>query len=78
MGDELKELLKEGGGRYFFQKIFPPHMQSFQPYLCMHVVILQCLICHGLAYAITANGVCLQLLVPSLAHCCSLGASRLA
>ena len=38
--------------------------------LCTHAMILQCLFCHALAYAITANGVCLHLLVPPLARCC--------
>ena len=32
--------------------------------LCTHAVILQSLFCHALAYAITANGICLHLLVP--------------
>ena len=49
----------------FFLKIRPPHTQLLWLYLCAHAVILQCLICHGLAYAITANGACLHLLSPS-------------
>ena len=32
----------------------------------MHVVIMQCLFCHAVVYATTANGVCLHLLVPPL------------
>ena len=40
-------------------------------------MILQCLFSHVLAYTITANGVCLHLLVPPLAQCCFFGASCL-
>ena len=36
-------------------------------------MILQCLFCHALVYAITANCVCLHLLVPPLEQCCFLG-----
>ena len=52
-----------------FSDICTPHtrqVQLVQPYLCRHAVILQCLFCNALAYAITANGVCLHLLVPPL------------
>ena len=61
----------------FLLQIRPPHMEL---YLCAHAVILQCLLfffCRGLAYAITANGVCLHLLVPPLAQYCFFGASCL-
>ena len=53
----------------FLLNIYPPQMQlvKFYMYLCLHAVILQCLFCYALAYAITANGACLHLLVPPLA-----------
>ena len=58
MDDEFKWLLKEGDGC-----IFKSCDISCEPYSCTHAVILQCLFCDTLAYTITANGVCLHLLV---------------
>ena len=59
MGDELKWLLKEGGGRIFvscdiFLKIRSPHMQLVYPLLFAHAVILQCLLSCACLCAITA------------------------
>ena len=76
VGNELKWLLKEGVGVFlkvviFLLKIRPPYMQLVM-YVC---VIFQCLFCHALAYAITANDICLHLLVPPLAQYCYFGAS---
>ena len=65
MGNELKLLLKEGGGHISRVGICPSHTQLVQSYLHMQAVILQCDV---LVYAITANGVCLHLLVLSLAQ----------
>ena len=56
----------------FLLKIHPPHTQLVSPYLC---TLLQCFSFLALAYAITASGVCLHLLVPPLAQCCFFGAS---
>ena len=63
MGDELKWLLKEGDGRIFescdisLENTPISHAVS----LFAHVVILLCLFCHALAYAITAMvHVCLR------------------
>ena len=81
MGNELKWLLKEGVGVFsrvviFLSKIRPPHTQLvYSPcYLCMQWFCYASF-CHALAYATTANGVCLHLLVPGssctvlLLHC---------
>ena len=70
MGNELKELLKEGMGMFsrvviLLWKIQPPHTQSSTIYVCRHAAILQCLFCHTIAYAITVNGVCLHFVSPS-------------
>ena len=71
MGDELKELLKEGGGRIFEScDISLENMPTSRAVSLALAVVLQCLFCHVLAYAITANGVCLHLLVPPLAQYC--------
>ena len=49
--------------------IFYGHLTcSLALFMYMHAVILQCLFCHVLAYAIIANGTCLYSLVPPLAH----------
>ena len=64
MGNELKWLLKEGGGCIFDScDISLPHTSS---YLCVYAVIF----CQVLAYAITANGTCLYSLVPPLTIYC--------
>ena len=79
MGNELEWLLKEGGGRIFescdisLENTPTSHRVSLA-LLCTLAVILQCLFCHALGYAITANGVCLHLLAPPLAQCCPLTA----
>ena len=49
--------------------IYHPSFDNVQEYL---FATSQCLFCHKLAYAITASGVCFQLLVPPLAQCCFL------
>ena len=60
MGDELKWLLKEGGGRIFescdisLENTPTSHAVSLALAIFAHAVILQCLVCHVLAYAITA------------------------
>jgi len=69
MGDELKLLLK--GGWAYFQELMifflrPPHMQLVLPYLCMHVLSLQCFfvsafICWSLLLHIPASSVLLAL-----------------
>ena len=51
-----------------------PHMQLVKAkvmYACSDPPMP---ICHALGYVISANGVCLHLLVPPLAQCCFLGA----
>ena len=78
MGDELKRLLKEGG------HIFKNCDISLENAHTSHAVSLALVICacsdsamplcYKLAYATTANGVCLHLLVPPLAQYCFLGA----
>ena len=68
-------LLVEGGG-CIFQILLPTtHVASF----CTLTVILQYpnTSCHVLAYAITANDVCLHFLVPPLAQYCFFSTSCL-
>ena len=72
MGDELKELLKEGvGGGHIFKTCdislenTPTSGSQSSPIYGR----MQCHFCYALAYTITANGVCLHFLVPPLAQC---------
>ena len=82
MGDELKWLLKEGGGCIFencdisLENTPTSHAVSLALFVwaCSDSAI--CLL-SALAYAITTNGACLHLLVPPLAQCCFFGASCL-
>ena len=70
MGNGIKWLLKEEGGRIFKSydiSLKYAHLTRLD-HLCTHAVILQCLFCHVLAYAISVYGVCLHLLVPCLAQ----------
>ena len=65
MDNELKLLLKEGGG-YLFKSWDVPTSHRVSPALFMYAgVILQCDV---LVHAITASGVCLHLLVLPLAQ----------
>ena len=54
----------------FLENTPTSHVISLALVFFVHAVTLQHLSCHALAYYITANGVCLHLLVPPLAHCC--------
>ena len=56
-------------------KIRPSNTQLVYLYLCTHGVILQCFFCYALAYAITANDLCLHLLVPPHSKYCFFSAS---
>ena len=71
MGDELKWLLKEGDGRIFGSCDISLENTPTSHSVSLVLVICTCsdssVSCHALAYAITANGVCLHLLVPALA-----------
>ena len=82
MGDELKWLLKEGGGRIFescdisLENTPTSHAGSLALVTCACSDSSMPLL-SWLAYAITANGVCLHLLVPPLAQCCYFGACNI-
>ena len=70
MGDELKELFKEGDGcscDISLKNTPTSHPVSLAPltYACSDSGML---FCHEFADAITENSVCLYLLVPPLAH----------
>ena len=69
MGDEIKELFKEGDGCSC--DISLKNTPTSHP-VSLALAHLRSdsgmLFCHEFAYAITANGDCLYLLVPPLAH----------
>ena len=59
---------------YFSLQIHPPHTQ----FTCSSICVRFCnTFCHALAYAITANVVCLHSLAPPPAQCCFFRASCL-
>ena len=79
MGDELKELFKEGGGCIFKScNIFLENMPTSHA-VGLALFIYACrdssmfFFCLGLAYAIIINGVCHHLLAPPIAQCCFFG-----
>jgi len=71
MGDELKWLLKEGGGRISescdISLKNTPTSHTVSLALFMYACIASAMLCFSSTCLIAANGVCLHLLVPPLA-----------
>ena len=77
MGDEFKELLKKVGGFIFKSCDISlknmPTLHAVSLPIFMHACndsAIYASFCSTIAYEMTANGVCLHLLVPPLAQCC--------